>query len=93
MQACKCCAAKSKCTFVLLSSYQNIISYFWFKYDLGEKYYTPQVQPDRGSNSRHPDQDSTFPVIEMPARPSETSVLVCIWIYTLVSNPVFSGVI
>ena len=24
---------------------------FWFKYDLGEKYYAPQVQPDRGSNS------------------------------------------
>ena len=25
-------------------------SYFWFKYDLGQKYYTPQVRPDRGSN-------------------------------------------
>ena len=25
--------------------------YFWFKYNLGQKYYAPQVRPDRGSNS------------------------------------------
>ena len=25
--------------------------YFWIKYDLGQKYYAPQVQPGWGSNS------------------------------------------
>ena len=25
--------------------------YIWFKYDLGQKYYAPQVRPDWGSNS------------------------------------------
>ena len=25
--------------------------YVWFKYDLGQKYHTPQVQPGRGLNS------------------------------------------
>ena len=25
--------------------------YFWFKYDLGQRYHAPQVQPDRGLNS------------------------------------------
>ena len=25
--------------------------FFWFKYNLGQKYDTPQVRPDRGSNS------------------------------------------
>ena len=29
----------------------------WFKYDLGQKYYAPQVRPNRGSNSRPPDHD------------------------------------
>ena len=34
---------------------------FWgIKYDLGEKYYVPQVWPDWGSNSWPPDYDSTF---------------------------------
>ena len=33
---------------------------FWFKYDLGDKYHTPQVQPDRGLNSWPPYHDSTF---------------------------------
>ena len=50
--------------------------YFCFKYDLGHKYYAPQVQPDRASNSWPPDHDSTFYVTEMPApttRPSVTS--------------------
>ena len=41
--------------------------YFWFKYYLGQKYYAPQVQPDRDSNSRPPDHDSTFHVTETPA--------------------------
>ena len=34
--------------------------YFWFNYELGQKYHTPQVQPDRGSNSWPPDHDSTL---------------------------------
>ena len=25
--------------------------YFWFKYNLGQKYYAPQVRPDQRSNS------------------------------------------
>ena len=34
------------------SSYSVNAAYiFWFKYDLGQKYYAPQVQPNRGSNS------------------------------------------
>ena len=32
------------------------------KYDLGQKYYAPQVRPTRGSNSWPPDHDSTFHV-------------------------------
>ena len=36
------------------------IIYFWFKYDLGQKHYAPQVRPDRGSNPWPPDHDSTF---------------------------------
>ena len=37
---------------------------FWFKYDLGQKYYAPQVRPDWGLNSWPPDHDSTFHVTE-----------------------------
>ena len=33
----------------------STLYYVWFKYDLGQKYYAPQVQPDQGSNSRPPD--------------------------------------
>ena len=40
--------------------------YFWIKYDLRQKYYAPQVRPDRGLNSLPPDHDSTFHVIETP---------------------------
>ena len=50
-------------------------SIFWFKYDLGQKYHTPQVRPDQGSNSSPSDHDSTIHVIETPAvttRPSVT---------------------
>ena len=39
-------------------------SIFWFKYDLGQKYYAPQVRPNQGSNSWPPDHDSTFYVTE-----------------------------
>ena len=48
----------------------------WFKYDLWQKYYAPQVLPDRGSISWPPDHDSTLHVTETPAlttRPSVTT--------------------
>ena len=48
------------------SSHAHII-YFWFKYNLGQKYQAPQVRPDRGSNLWPPDHDSTFHVTETPA--------------------------
>ena len=38
-------------------------NYLWLK----QKYYTPQFQPDMGSNSWPPDHDSTFHVTETPA--------------------------
>ena len=41
--------------------------YVWFKYNLGQKYHAPQVQPRRGLNSWPPDHDSTFNVTETPA--------------------------
>ena len=41
-------------------------TYFWIKYDLGQKYYAPQVRPDRGSNSWPPDH-VTVHVTETPA--------------------------
>ena len=54
---------------------------FLFKYDLGQKYYAPQIQPNRGFelmtlNSWPRDHDRAFHVIETPAlttRPSVTS--------------------
>ena len=48
--------------------------YIWIKYDLGQKYYAPQVQTGRGSNSWPPDHDSTFHVTETPALTTWTSV-------------------
>ena len=48
--------------------------YFLFKYDLGQKYCTPQLRPDRGSNSWPPDHDSTFHVTEMSALTTRPSV-------------------
>ena len=57
------------------------MSYFWFKYDLGQKYYAPQVRPDRGSNSWPPDHDSTFHVTEMPALTTRPSVTSSIYVY------------
>ena len=36
----------------------NVIKlYFWFKYDLGQRYQAPQVRPDQGSNSWPSDHD------------------------------------
>ena len=49
--------------------------YFWLKYDLGQKYYAP----DLGSNSWPPDHDSTLHVTDTAAlttRPSVTSICV-----------------
>ena len=46
----------------------------WFKYNLGQKKYTPQVRPDRGLNSRPSDHDSTLHVTETPALTTRLSV-------------------
>ena len=53
---------------------EGIISYVWLKYDLGQKYYAPHVRHDRGSNSCHPDHDSTFHITETPALTTRPSV-------------------
>ena len=58
--------------------------YIWFKYDLEQKYYAPQVRPNRGSNSWPPDHDSTFHVTETPALttwPSVTSKYIVPFFY------------
>ena len=52
--------------------------YFWFIYDLGQKYYALQVWPNWGLYSWPPDHDNTLHVTEKPAlttRPSVTSVI------------------
>ena len=54
----------STCMFFNALLKQNKFFYVLFKYDLGQKYYAPQVRPDRGSNSRPPDHDSTLHVTE-----------------------------
>ena len=46
------------------------IDLIWLK----QKYYAPQVRPDRGSNSWPPDHDSTFHVTEMPSLTTWPSV-------------------
>ena len=51
-----------------------IYLYFWFKYDLGQKYYATQVRPDRGLNSWPPDHDSTLHVTDMSALTTQPSV-------------------
>ena len=53
----------------------SVILSVWFKYDFGQKYHVPQVQPGWGLNSWPPDHDSTFHVTETPitTRPSVTS--------------------
>ena len=48
--------------------------YVWFKYDLGQKYYAPQLQPGRGLNSWPLNHDSTFHVTETPALTTWPSV-------------------
>ena len=48
--------------------------YAWLKYDLGQKYYTPQVQPGWALNSWPKDHDSTFHVTETPALTTWPSV-------------------
>ena len=47
--------------------------YVWFKYDLGQKYYAPQIRPSRGSISWPPDHDRTFHVTETPALTTQPS--------------------
>ena len=47
--------------------FYNSFLYFWFKYNLGQKYYTLQVQSDRGSDSWPPDHGNTFHATEAPA--------------------------
>ena len=49
-------------------------TYFWIKYDLGQKYYAPKVRPFQDSNSWPPDHDSTFHVTEKPALTTQPSV-------------------
>ena len=51
-----------------------IFLYFWFKHNLGQKYYAPQVQPYWGLNSRLSDYDSTFHITEMSALTTRPSV-------------------
>ena len=49
-------------------------SYVWFKYDLGQKYCAPQIQPEQGLNSWPPDHNSTFHATETPALTTWPSV-------------------
>ena len=69
---------------------QMLHLYFWFKYNSGQKYYAPQVQPDQGSNSWPPDHDSSFHVTETSALttwPSVTSNLTSdLYAFTLVGE-------
>ena len=46
---------------------------FWVHVRLGQKYYTPQVWPDRGANSWPPVYDSIFHVTETPALTTQPS--------------------
>ena len=48
--------------------------YFWFMYNLGQKFYPPQIRADWALNSWPPDHDSTFHVTEMPALTTWPSV-------------------
>ena len=50
-----------------LSNYFFLHLYVWFKYDLGQKYHTPQVQPGQGLNSWPLDHESIFHVTGTPA--------------------------
>ena len=90
--------AKIRCSFSKNSKCKNgtglSTKYVWFKYDLEQKYHTPQVQPGRGLNSWPPDHDSTFHVTETPAittRPSVTSAIVECCLSTDLTRFSFSG--
>ena len=53
----------------------KFVCFLWFKYNLGQEYPAPQVQPDRGSNSSSPDHGITFYVTQtlaLTTRPSVT---------------------
>ena len=49
--------------------------YFWFVYDLGQKYHAPQVRPNRGSNSWSPHHDSAVHVTETPVLTTRPSTM------------------
>ena len=71
--------------------------YFWFKHDLGQMGYAPQVRPNWGSNSWPPDHDSTlnFHVTETPAlttRPTVTSLFERSAVTFCLSQSIFSCV-
>ena len=71
------------------SPYMNFFPPIWtffFKYNLGQKYYAPQVQPDRGSNSWPPDHDSTVHVTEIPALTTQPSVTSTLSRWTIVAS-------
>ena len=72
---------------MMCSSGRNF--YFWFKYDLGQKYYAPLVQPDRCSNSWPPDHDSTLHITKIPALttwPSVNFVLPWVFLYQAIGS-------
>ena len=50
--------------------------HFWFKYDLGQEYYAPQVRPNQGQNSYHNVHIMTVPfhVTETPTLTTQPSV-------------------
>ena len=64
--------------------------YFWFKYDLGQKYYAPQVRPEWGSNSWPPDHDSTFHATATPALTTDGTTNNCAGL-NLLENVEFRG--
>ena len=65
--------------------------YLWLKYDLGQKYYTPQVQPEWGSNSWPLDHDSTFHVIETPVLTTLQLGLTLYFVFVLLVFDCFAG--
>ena len=78
-----CYITKRHCNKNTLYSFQWFFLYiyiFWIKYDFGQKYHTPQVRPDWGSNTWPPDHDCTFHskpligVFDNPYLPVQTPV-------------------
>ena len=74
----------------------HFLRYFWFKYDLAQKYYAHKVWPNRGSNSWPPDHDSTSHVTEMTALTTQPSLTfiqmylnfctsICVWFHRVMT--------